>query len=214
MTQKKLGAAVAAVAALAVAVPTQAQTQAPQSDTYYFKCSGPSKVQNGIAALQPVTWGTTPPTASFQAGAGCGFADVPAPNGVRPSTTPENFYDAWYKGIHERAVGSARIELHNLVTSRARTGDSVSLLVRLSTGTGTTATTLHQEAFTVKPTVSSTGATEKVVVELKNLEIPAEAGRTINITIHTAGETPQAWVHDASEIPAGVTFTGPVPATA
>lgn len=203
-------AGIAALIALAFASSAQAQTQAV--DTYYFKCSGASKVQNGMAALTPpAMWTTVKPTTSFQAGAGCGFADFPAVGGVRPSSTPENVYDAFYKGGHDRAIASAKIELHNLVTSRARQGNTVSLLVRLSTGTGTTATTLAERTFTTQPVVSSTGATEKVVVEFTGLDIPAEAGRIINITVHSTGETPQAWVHDASEVPASVTFTEPVP---
>lgn len=203
-------AGIAAMSAVAFAGPAQAQ--APTVDTYYFKCSGQSKVQNVLAVLEPVMWTTVKPATSFQAGAGCGFADVPAPGGVRLSTTPENAYDAWYKGGHDRAIASARIELHNLVTSRARQGTTVPLLVRLSTGTGTTAETLAQQEFTVTPEVSSTGATEKVVVTFTGLAIPAEEGRVINITVHTAGPTPQAWVHDAAEIPASVTFTEPAPA--
>lgn len=201
---------IAGIAALAVfAFASSAQAQAV--DTYYFKCSGASKVQNIVAALTPVMWTTVKPTASFQSGAGCGFADAPAPGGVRPSTTPENAYDAWYKGAHERAITSATIELHNLITSRARQGTTVPLLVRLSTGTGATATTLAEQAFTAQPVVSSTGATEKVLVEFTGLEIPAEPGRVINVTVHSTGEAPQAWVHDAAEIPASVTFVEPAP---
>lgn len=205
MSSKTIATTIAALAAATLAAPALGQAD---TTTYYFKCSEPSKVQNIFAAVQPAEWTTVKPTASFQSGAGCGFADFPT---ARPSTTPENAYDAWYRGVHPRAVAKATIELHNLVTSRARQGDSVSLLVRLSTGTSTTATTLAEQTFTVKPVVSSTGATEKVVVELTGLEIPAEEDRTINITVHSTGQTPQAWVHDAAEIPASVTFTEPPP---
>lgn len=209
MTHRTRGAALIAAAAFTLAA---APAQAQSVDTYYFKCATASKVQNGLAVLQPAFWSTAKPAASFTAGAGCGFADFPAAGGLRPSTTPENFYDAWYKGTHEKAVASARVELHNLLTSRVREGETVTLSVRLSTGSGGSATTLKEQTFTVKPTLSSSGASEKVAVEFTGLRIPAATGRVVNITVHSGADTPQAWVHDATEVPASVTFTEPAPA--
>lgn len=216
MSHRILGAGLGAAAALALAAPAQAQ----DTDQYWFHCTGPSKVQNGatLAGAVPATgvtqalWNKTAPTASFQSGAGCGFADTPGPQ--RPSTTPENAYDAYYKGVHSKAIQSMKLELHNLLTSRARNGGPVKVLVRISEGTGTTATTLAEKELTATPTASSTGATEKVVVEMTGLAIKSgPVDRVLNITVHTADATPAAWVHDASEIPANVIFTSPPPAT-
>lgn len=209
MNARRLGGLVAAAALLGPAAPALAQT-AP-STTYYFGCGGASKVQNGVSLAIPVQWSTTKPATSFTAGGGCGFADVPAVGGVRPSSVPNNAYDAFYTGPAEMAIASARIELHNLVTSRARQGETVTLLVRISEGSGTTATTVKEKEFTVKPVLSSTNASESVTVEFTNLNVKASAGRSLNITVHSLSEAPQAWVHGAAEIPANVVFTEPLP---
>lgn len=212
---RALGAGLAAAASLALAAPAQAQL----SDTYFFKCSGPSKVQNG-ATISPAVatqafWSTVKPTTSFTAGGGCGFADNPAVAGVRPSTTPENFYDAYYKGVHAKAIQDVELELHNLVTSRARQGDTGEVLVRISEGTGTTATTLAERTVSGKFMLSSTGASEMLKLSLPGVNIkPGTPDRVLNITVHSTGATPQAWVHDASEVPASVTFVAPPPKTA
>lgn len=201
-----------AVALLAPAAAAHAQTSL--DTTYYFSCAGPqpaAKVQNLVASLQPAMWSTTKPATSFQGGAGCGFHDTPAAGGQRPSTTPEAFYDAYYKGVHDKAVEKVKVELHNLVTSRVRQGTTQRLEVRISEGTGTTATTLASKDFTVTPVPSSTGTSERFDVEFTGLKIKAGSNRVLTVTVHSLEATSQAWVHGASEVPAGVTFTEPAP---
>jgi hypothetical protein len=201
----------AAAAALALLAPgaAQAQAQAPEQVTYYFHCAGPGKVQNGSAVLAQQNWNTTKPTASFQSGAGCGFLDAPGP--VRPSTIASNAYDAYFSGLHGGAIETVRLELHNLVTSRARQGDTITFNVRIWDASAVGVTPLADRDFTVKPVASSTGATEMVQVEWSKLKIKAgPEDRRLWISVHTE-EAPQGWVFDASEIPANVTFVAPPP---
>jgi hypothetical protein len=210
MSHRTLGAGLAAAAAsLALAAPASAQL-GPLDTQYFFHCAGgdPVKVQN-LSAVAPgqAFWDTTAPTRSFQSGAGCGFADAPT-----SGTNPVNIYDAYFSGVHTKGIEKITLELHNLVTSRARQGDSITFNVKVTKGAGTEWTALAQKDFTVKPTASSTGATEKVVVEFTGLKIKPELGRQINITVTTPTPgVPQGWVFDAAEIPANVIFTEPAP---
>lgn len=213
MSHRTLVAGLAAVAA-ALAPAAAAQAQTSLDTTYYFSCAGPqpaAKVQNIVAFAQVANWTTTKPSASFQSGAGCGFADVPAPGGVRLSDSAENAYDAFYKGPHDKAIEKVKFEFHNLVTSRARAGTTQKLIVRLLDGTGLEYTTLAEREVDVTPVVSSTGATERFDITIDGLKIKKASGRILTVGVHSLEAGPQAWVHGASEIPAGVTFTEPAP---
>ena len=206
MNHRILGAGLGAAAALALAAPAQAQTVAPKQTTYYMKCATPSKVQNANGPAGMVaSWSTVKPTASFQSGAGCGFADAPV-----GSTAPTDPYDGYFGGGHGDAIAKAEIEAHSLLLSRARAADTNSVRVRIFVN-GAEA---FNEVRTVKPTTSTTGATEMFKFVVDGLKIPAGAAdRKIFIVLGstTAQGAANAWVGDASEIPTSVTFTEPLP---
>lgn len=104
-----------------------------------------------------------------------------------------------------------KLELHNLVTSRVRTGTTQRLQVRVMEGTGLEYTTFLDREVSVTPVGSSSGATERFDITIEGLKIKASPGRVLTIGVHSLEDTAQGWVHGASEIPAGVTFTEPAP---
>lgn len=200
-------AGLAVVASATLAAPASAQT--PLTTQYWFHCAGPVKAQNAspIAPGQAF-WNTTAPNASVQGGAGCGFADVPT-----GGLNPVNLYDAFFSGTHDKAIEKIKVELHSLVSSQARQGETVTFNVKVTEGSGTAWTLLAQRDFTLKGTVENSGSTEKFIAEFTGLKIKASAGRQINITVDTGfpPQPPQAWVFDTTEVPANVTFTAPPP---
>ena len=192
-------AALAALGALTLSAPVIA---APTPTTYYFKCVGPSKVQNGSAIFGQPAWSLTKPTASFQSGAGCGFADPQPPQG---SNVPTNAYDAYFGGTHGGAFVEAQVELHNLVASRIRQGTTNVITARLNVG----GTEVANRTYTLTGVPSSTGATEMFKFTIDGLEIEADdPTRPIILTIGVV-DAAGVWVMDAAEIPASMTLIPP-----
>lgn len=197
---------VLALAALAAAgAPAQAQTVEPEKTTYFMTCGGPTKVQNinGAAGMVP-SWSTTAPAQSFTAGAGCGFADPPL-----TATTAPNEFDGYFGGSHAGAIERAEIEAHSLLLSRARAGATSSIRLRLFVD-GSEVFNNMIEAKT--PIPSSSGASESFKFDVTGLKIPkGAANRPIYVVLGAAGQSAQAWVGGATEVPTKVTFTAPLP---
>lgn len=205
MQRTSLGAGLAALAVLASAAPAQAQTAEPERTTYFMTCGGPTKVQNvnGAAGMVP-SWSTTAPAQSFTAGAGCGFLDPP----LTAATAPNEF-DGYFGGTHGGAIDKAEIEAHSLVLSRARAGATNSIRLRIFVD-GEEVFNNGIEAKT--PIASSTGASESFKFEVSGLKIKAGAkDRPIFVVLGAAGQSAQAWVGGATEVPTKVTFTAPPP---
>lgn len=220
MTMKKRLVLIGLSALTTVAVAGPAYAQAQPSVTYYFKCMTESKVENlhnfldatyGLV-VYPVrpSWTTVRPTRSFLGGAGCGFFDPPLASEAHVQL------DAMFGGAHTGAVVAANVELHNLVTSRARAGDSLELEATLSTVNlpGGTWKSVVTRTVAVKPTLSSTGASETVKFTLDGFSIPAVTGdRLISLSIATR-DAMSSWVYDAAEVPAGIELIPPEPTAA
>ena len=96
--------------------------------TTYFHCSGNVRAQNALAAQPVPTWNTTPPAASVQQGAGCGFADP----GAQTGRNQENVYDAMFKGTFTGNLDSLTVRLHDMGVGAARTGAQQELGIRVS----------------------------------------------------------------------------------
>jgi hypothetical protein len=79
--------------AAALAFATQAQA-APQQ--FYFNCTGTTPFQNLDA--ETFSWSATAPTASYQSGAGCGWADPLLTNAERPNTLTDAAFGGEYAG--------------------------------------------------------------------------------------------------------------------
>lgn len=195
----------ALAATLALAAPAAAQTVEPEKTTYYMTCGGPTKVQNANVHTATIPdWSTTKPAASFQSGAGCGFADVPL-----TSASPTNEFDGYFTGTHGDAIEKAEIEAHSLVLSRVRAGETNSIRLRLFVD-GEEVYNNNIQAMT--PIASSTGASESFKFTVTGLNIKAGAAdRRIHVVLGVAGQGAQAWVGGASEVPTHVTFTAPLP---
>lgn len=206
MTRPILGAGLAAAAALALAAPAQAQTVAePVKTTYFMTCAGATKVQNtNNAAGTLASWSTAAPKESFTAGAGCGFVDLPL-----TAATPNNEFDGSFGGPHGGAIERAEIEAHSLVLSRVRAGETNSIRLRLFVDGSEV---FNNNIQPVTPKASSTGASESFLFDVTGLKIPAgAANRRIDVVLGAAGQSAQAWVGGASEVPTKVTFTAPLP---
>lgn len=192
----------AAVAAMAL--PTQALAQEPvKPPKFYFACNGtPDKVQQqGAPSSAPRSWSATAPAASFQSGAGCGQVDNP---GVGTSTA--SIHDGVFGGTFGGAFTTVNVELHDLVLGQARLFTEADLNVRLSVN----GVTIADRDLLVTPELSSTGATEKYLFSIDQLNVAAGLGsREIILTVSSVLNN-SAWVWGASEVPASVEFIPPV----
>jgi hypothetical protein len=234
--------ALAAVAALATPALAAHGGVHPsfRSESVYFHCTGPTKVQNvnhQLGSGAP-SWNTTAPTQSYTQGAGCGTLD-----NFLYLEDSESIYDASFRGTFTGNLRNLTIRLHNLLLGRVRTADSTPLAIRLlidgehyiSSAPGQPYGSLVE----VSPVPSSTGATELLEFSIAGLgsatEVKDSQGNVIDVKttglatedgdgaaeheivlIVTPFYTPynNAFVWDAAEIASGITFNPPTLAAA
>lgn len=234
-TMRSLRPAIGLLAVLAIAA-----LAAPASATHggihptvreertYFHCTGPTKVENlNLILGGPTTWNAEPPAGSYQEGEGCGSLDPGALRGGNPGT----IYDAVFAGTFTGNIRDLTIELHNLALSRARTGTTFEVRVRMLIDGLQIFPETAGVQVEVTPELSSTGASEKFLISVPNLgcsrEILDEQGNVVDVVTDgfvsengdgTSEHTIQlaidsifvnragAWVWDATEIPSGITF--------
>ncbi len=227
-----LAVATSALAVLALAVPAAATHggvhPTARSERTYFHCAGPTKVENvNLVTSGPTSWNTTAPAQSFQQGAGCGSVDPGALRGGNPQT----IYDAVFRGTFSGNVRDLTIELHNLLLGRVRTGTTSTVRVRMLIDGVPIFPETAGVAVAVTPELSSTGASEKLLISVPNLgctrDVVDADGNVVDVIkgglMEENGEgtlerdiqlaidsnfvdRAGAWVWDATEVPAGITF--------
>jgi|GEM_PF-3721323 len=176
-----------------------------RTEQTFFHCASAVKVQN-VDAIQGNTpsWDTTAPTTSFTAGGGCGFYD----NILSGTAVAGPTNSAIWTGTFDGNLDSIEVELHRLL---AGAGGSVTFpaLVMTLTVDGSVVYDGDVEGFMWLP--SSTGASESATMTFTDLGYLTEHGdgtqtREITLQVDSYNEAQTAWVFDASEVPAGLTF--------
>ena len=218
---RKIALPLGAVLALGLAAPAGATHGLPHTPTYkaesdYFHCGGSTKVGNAsLVESGAASWNTIKPTASVQSGAGCGFADA----GPSSGTNQENVYDAVFKGYFTGNLKTLTVNAHVLYTSigRPSTADMV-VGVRMTLDdvpiTGGSGTATGMKSVTVKPVVSSSGASAllQFSVDVSKLKIVDDEDgdgtteRSIGLTLSVPADVLTPFVYDTSETPSGIDF--------
>ena len=208
-----------------------------RTESVYFHCNGPTKLQNvNWFVSGPTPWNTTRPSQSVQAGAGCGALE---PGAYRNnSAAPDQSYDPVFRGTFVGNLRSMTISVHNLLLSRARTEGTFPVRVRLLID-GEELLTNAGRSVSVTPVLSSTGASELFEFSITNLGFANEVvdangnvvdvktgghakengdgttERTILVVIDSlVANQASAWVWDTTEVPSGITFNPPTLAAA
>jgi hypothetical protein len=185
-----------------LAVPAAAQEPVPtfRSERAYFNCSGDVKLQN-VALLngELPSWDTTAP-GSATLGNGCGMYE---------NNLNQAGLNAEFKGTFTGNLDNLTVEMHNMGVSNDPMDNKMRLIVQLVVDDEPLAETSAADFPTVR---SSTGLTEKVTYTFTELNFDDEIGdgtqvHQVYLAVRSSGtETQSAWVWDASEVPAGVTF--------
>jgi hypothetical protein len=194
----------------------------------YINCAGPTKVENANLPLSgPPDWDTTPPAQSATEGGGCGALDPGALRGGNPQT----IYDAVFRGLFQGNLRDLTFELHNLVLSQVRTGETFRVRVRMLIDGVEIFPETEGVFVDVTPELSETGISEKFLFSVTGLgcarEILDEDGNVVDVVrgglatqdgdgsqvrdIQIAIDSffidrASAWVWDATEVPSGITF--------
>ncbi|WP_108667369.1 hypothetical protein [Euzebya rosea] len=200
-----------AIAALALPASATPQPGEPgfeptlRTEQTYFHCASPVKVQN-VDAIQGNTpsWDTTAPTTSFTAGGGCGFYD----NILSGTALNGPTNSAIWTGTFTGNLDSIGVELHRLL---AGAGGSVTFPALVMTLTVDGNVLYDGDVDGFMWIESSTGASESATMTFTDLGFLTEHGdgtieRTITLQVDSYNEAQTAWVFDASEVPAGLTF--------
>lgn len=199
-----LRTALAASAAVAAcAAPAQAQTPTPVNTPYFFQCVGQNKVQNNGPAAP---WTTTKPTASYTAGAGCGFLDQT----LLVSTVGggNTLVDAVFEGTHTGPVSAINVDLHELLLSHAESGVTGAVhFEAILEIDGVEAVNSSNVLTGAQPTPSPTGLSQSIRFGMNNLKVTDAEEHTYRLTINKYySDTASAWVFGASEIASGIEF--------
>lgn len=186
----------AAVATLAMTATAQAVPNTPPltPTERFFECTTITPVGTIFDDTDAMSWSDTAPTASYQSGAGCGWADP----GLTGLNQPNQFYDAVYGGLYKGEINQIELTLYSLVDTFGEKAIDVKVFVdgeEVFVGEGLTAATELAGQAAVKATFT-----------LENLAIPSST-RDKYVVIAVANgyiDDVGAWVHGAKEIPAGV----------
>lgn len=237
-------AALAAVLALALAVPTAHAVEGdepaafvPNTPTtqFFMTCGSPSKeytvgrLVNDDAGTS--NWAAEPP-ASVTTGAGCGKVDDPALNGANG----EALYDYTIRGTYTGNLDTLTLTVHTADLGPSRAGEPMNLRVRASVdgkglfggeevraaGTDEAYFLPKQAAVTVEPVATgATGGVRAVTFTITGIDLMDEADdkrHTVFFGIASALPGPQAdmhaWMWGAAEAPSNVVFTPEAPAEA
>ena len=176
----------AAAAALVAAAPASA---APQQ--LYFDCTGSTPLNNLDAST--FSWSATAPTASYQSGAGCGWADPLLTNASRPNTTT----DAAFGGDYAGEIRKIEVTLY-AVDPTPIDGKLIDADVLVD-----------GEALATYSELNATNAggpdaaIGKYTYTLDGLDIPAGAAKSIVVALGAYNDG-AAWLQGAAEVPSGV----------
>jgi len=180
----------------------------------YLHCVGANKVQNNDF---PTPFDATPPSGSYQGGAGCGFLD----SGALINTGPGGGQgDLGTAGTSVGNLKNLTFEVHLLgQTNYSAILNTVDLGVWLLID-GETYLAEGTQVSGIPLQASSTGASQKLEFTVTNLDdtLATEDGdgtqeREIQLTIGLwFGDENGSWVWDATEIPSGITFNDATPA--
>lgn len=182
-----------AIAGTAHAVPS---TPPMTPTSFFFDCTTETKVGTIVDDTDAFTWSSTAPSASFTTGAGCGWLDPP----VSGTAQPNPLYDAAWGGMYKGEINKIELNLYSLFNVPAFGEKIVDLKVfvdgeEVFSGTELTA-----------PTQPAGQAAVKTTFTIPGLEIPSSKSDKY-IVLAVSNYVPDgmgAWVHGASEIPAGV----------
>ena len=220
-----------AISALAFDVNEPIDTYEPviETERVYAHCGDVEKVANVEGDGSPFATDTTPPAASFQAGAGCGTADVVLTDAVEAET--REFLE--FTATHTGNLDSLTLELHMIdagivrLSETAPTGDVPNpgdpvptiAFSEIYAQTDVFITASDGETFRgytgearFPSERSSTGISTRLRMTLTDIGLLDEdqAGtHTITVRVKTSdyynGDS-GAWVLDATEVPTGIEF--------
>ena len=191
-------APVVAIMALALAGTAHAVPSTPPltPTSFFFDCTTETKVGTAVDDTEAFTWSSTAPSASFTTGEGCGWADPP----FSGTNQPNPFYDAAWGGLYKGEINKIELNLYSLFNVPAFGEKIIDLNVIVD---GEIVYTGSQLAA---PTEPAGQAAVKTTFTVSELEIPATKNDKY-IVIAVSNYVPDgmgAWVHGASEVPAGV----------
>lgn len=199
-------ALLAAVVALVMAVPVGAETTefVPElvEQRTYLLCDGGNKIQNEST---PVAWSTDAPSASYNSGAGCGFAD-PGPwgPGVEEATG-----ELVLAGTYTGNLDTLSVHLHAIDGAFSRTGVWPMYVISAVEVDGNVIFDSGAE-MELEPLRSESGITALGEYTITNIGLLEEADLTeheVVIRVKTAYDDDfYGWVWGATEIDSGVTF--------
>lgn len=183
------------VAALLMAGTAQA---APAE--YYFQCQGdsPNQVQT-FTASGPWTWSAEKPTASYQDGAGCGYADT----WIQGRETQNYVYDAVFGGDYAGEVRRLGLSLYHLAPNPLLSTKDIDVTLEVD---GVVVFQQDNLAGTSIPSDTGASAEDRFVID--GLNIPASTvpkSYVLTVTAHWTDD-PSVWIFGAKEFPAGVTL--------
>lgn len=210
----RLCTAVAVLLALAVPASADHGEVHPtfRGERVYFHCADQVKVQNAAYAQKKVpSWNTTAPAQSFTAGAGCGYYENAVGGWLGANETT---LDSAWEGTFSGNVDSITVELHNLGVTASRATRSHEM--RFSLFIDGKQVNTDRDGVTVTPVTSSTRASERVSFTIAGIGLNAEGGdgtlsRRFRLVARSLSEQQSAWVWDATEVPAGLTFNPATP---
>jgi hypothetical protein len=201
----------------ALAEPLPSTTKAQQ---VFFHC-GATKVANVDAAqgATPPTWDTTAPTASVQAGAGCGWVD---PSALRNTQAGNGAVDGSWQGTVTGNLGSLTAQLYSISAGPGRAGGPQSFNVSLTVdgrsmfGIDPNGSSIGRARVTVTPVVSSTQVSALYEFTITGLPFVTEEGDGVkkhDIVLNVAAFSEQlmGWVFDTTEVPSGIAFNPATP---
>lgn len=204
---------IAALAAPATALTSDGEIEPTlRTEETFFHCASDNKLQNVDAAQGNYpSWDTNAPAASFTTGEGCGFYD----NLLAGTVGGHPFASAIWTGTFTGNLDSITVELHRLLAGAGGSVTFPALVVTLTVN----GQVLHDGDVTgLAWTASSSGASESTVWSFTDLGFLVEDGdgtieRTVTLRIDSYNEAQTAWVFDASEVPAGLTFNPETPSS-
>ena len=200
----------------AMAVPAAAADGSTyRSERTYFHCNGTTKVGNVNFQAETAlpSWNTTAPAQSVQQGGGCAFVD-----NLVTMTAQRNAMDAVFEGDFVGNLNTFTVQVHNVYAGPARQSNTINFQVALTVDGksmfGGPDLTPTAKAIAVPLTAGNSGASGIAEFTVNGLNFGTELGdgttrRRIVLKISQTGADTSAWVFDATEAPAGITFNSP-----
>ncbi|HYH27367.1 MAG TPA: hypothetical protein VEA19_01160 [Actinomycetota bacterium] len=158
-----------------------------KTETVYFHCSGPTKVQQVNTANDiygsAAPWDATPPSQSVVDGAGCGSLEA---GGIS-----NEIYDAVFAGTFKGNLRNLTVRIHQFLTNQTRQTASQTLRVYAEVDgmpvfpSGTPEAGYTGRLVTVTPTRVNSGATDLFEFTITNLgyaiDVLDEEGKVVDV---------------------------------